>query len=101
GHLRPQFAEALPSLENGLWQVFPYGRMETTWRVRPGASWHDGTPLTSADLLFTAAVSQDKDTPIFAHGAYKLIEAVEAPDPRTVTVRWTKPYIDADAMFAS
>src|SRR4051794_8109187 len=28
--LRPQLAEAVPTLENGLWKVSPDGRMETT-----------------------------------------------------------------------
>ncbi|MEA2642724.1 MAG: hypothetical protein QOF51_4118, partial [Chloroflexota bacterium] len=31
GTLRPELAEAVPSAENGLWKVFPDGRMETTW----------------------------------------------------------------------
>src|SRR3954447_21602264 len=38
-----QLAEAIPSLENGLWKVFPDGHMETTWKIRQGAAWHDGT----------------------------------------------------------
>src|SRR5688572_26898732 len=29
----PWFLEALPTVENGLWQVFPDGRMEVTWRL--------------------------------------------------------------------
>src|SRR2546428_13854539 len=35
----PWLAEALPQTENGLWQVFPDGRMQTTWRLRPGLRW--------------------------------------------------------------
>src|SRR5205809_5290578 len=31
GQLRPQLAEAAPTLENGLWRLTPDGRMETTW----------------------------------------------------------------------
>src|SRR2546423_579823 len=50
---RAQLAEALPSVENGLWRVFPDGRMETTWHIREGATWHDGEPWTVSDLLFT------------------------------------------------
>lgn len=53
GVLQPRLAEAVPSLENGLWKVFPDGRMETTWKLKPGLRWHDGTPFTSDDLLFT------------------------------------------------
>src|SRR5438093_3590880 len=43
GIAQPTLAEAVSSLENGLWKVFPDGRMETTWRLRPGASTHGGT----------------------------------------------------------
>ncbi len=67
GSLRPQLAEAVPSLDNGLWKVFPDGRMETTWKIRQGAVWHDGTPFTSADLMFTALTGNDKEVPGFAN----------------------------------
>ena len=53
GKLRAQLAEELPRTENGLWQLFPDGRMETTWRIRSDALWQDGTPFTTRDLLFT------------------------------------------------
>ena len=53
GELRPQLAETIPTVENGLWKVFPDGRMELTFTIRQGAQWHDGTPLTTDDLLFT------------------------------------------------
>src|SRR5689334_3681547 len=33
GELRPQLAEAVPSVENGLWKLLPDGRMETTWKI--------------------------------------------------------------------
>src|SRR5436309_3473647 len=33
GELRPQLAEAVPSLDNGLWKVLPDGHMETTWHI--------------------------------------------------------------------
>src|SRR5437764_13044140 len=32
--LTPKLAEAVPSLENGLWKTLPDGRMETTWKIR-------------------------------------------------------------------
>src|SRR4029434_7463688 len=31
GRRRAQLAEAVPTLENGLWKVLPDGKMETTW----------------------------------------------------------------------
>src|SRR4051794_4144741 len=41
GNLQPRLAEAVPSIDNGLWRVFPDGRMETTWHLRDGARWQD------------------------------------------------------------
>ena len=60
----PVLAEAIPSFENGLWKVFPDGQMETTWKIREGARWHDGTPFTSGDVLFTSKLEQDKELPV-------------------------------------
>src|SRR6266496_216749 len=41
GVMHPRLAEAVPSIENGLWKVFPDSRMETTWKIRPEARWHE------------------------------------------------------------
>jgi len=101
GALHVQLAEAIPTVENGLWKVNPDGTMETTWKIRPGVKWHDGTPFTSADVAFTARVEQDPELPIFRNVAYSLISAVETPDDSTVTVRWKQTFIDADRMFTN
>src|SRR5438093_10613135 len=101
GGRRPQLAEQIPSLENGLWRLFPDGRMETTWHIHSGAQWHDGAPVVADDLLFTVAVGQDRDLPRFSDIDFKSVESVEAVDSRTVTVRWKEPFIDADRMFAA
>jgi peptide/nickel transport system substrate-binding protein len=100
GHRAAQLAETVPTLENGLWKLLPDGRMETTWTIRPDARWHDGTPFTSDDLLFTAAVEQDKEIEIPGFTEYDLIDAISAPDQRTVTVTWKRPFIDADWTFS-
>jgi peptide/nickel transport system substrate-binding protein len=101
GVLHPQLAEAVPTLENGLWRVFPDGRMETTWRIRPDARWHDGTPLTADDLLFAARLAMDRDLPVFAHFGASAVDEVQARDARTVVVTWREPYIQADTMFTA
>jgi len=100
-NLHPRLAEAVPSLENGLWRLLPDGRMETTWRIRSEASWHDGTPFTSTDAAFTLLVVGDRELPALSHVAYASIEGVDTPDARTVIVRWTKPYIEADRLFTA
>jgi len=100
GTPQPTLAEAVPTLENGLWKVFPDGRMETTWKLRSGARWHDGTPLTAADLVFTGRVEQDKSLGWNYNLAYDAVDTVTAPDPSTVTVTWKKPFVEADRMFS-
>lgn len=101
GGIQPKLAEAIPSLENGLWKTFPDSRMETTWRIRNGVEWHDGTPLTSDDLLFTATVHQDREVGVFRTPIYDAVQDVAAVDLRTITVRWKQIYIDADNLFGA
>ncbi|HEY3116306.1 MAG TPA: ABC transporter substrate-binding protein, partial [Chloroflexota bacterium] len=102
GNRYPELAEAVPSPDNGLWKINPDGTMETTWHIKNGMQWHDGTPFTSADLFFTMQVCMDKEVPLFsADGIFTHISGYEAPDARTMVVRWKDPFIDADSLFGS
>jgi peptide/nickel transport system substrate-binding protein len=92
-------AEAVPAPENGLWTVLPDGRMETTWRIRPGAAWHDGTPVTADDLLFTDRVASDRELGTARDRRLDLVEELRATDSRTLVATWKQPYIQADALF--
>jgi peptide/nickel transport system substrate-binding protein len=94
-------AEAVPSFENGLWRLLPDGRMETTWKIRSGARWHDGTPFTSADVLFTTKLEQDKELPVQRKLGYDFVASIDAPDPQTITVTWKSPFIEADEFFST
>jgi peptide/nickel transport system substrate-binding protein len=99
GRLRAQLAETLPSTENGLWQVSADGRMQTTWKLTPNTRWHDGTPVTSDDLLFTSQVAQDRELPAFRDAAYQLVQSVDAVDAQTIVVSWKDLYIGANQLF--
>jgi len=101
GVRHPRMAAEIPSLENGGWRLLTDGRMTLTWRIRPGASWHDGKPLTADDLVFAARLAEDRDFPEFRGSPFDLIEGVEGVDSQTVAVTWKKPYIWADRMFTS
>src|SRR5207247_6912865 len=91
----------VPTVENGQWKLLPDGRMEIRWHIRQGARWHDGTPFTSDDVIFTVQVAADPEIPLFPDPIFDFIEAVEAPDAQTVLVRWKQPFIEADAAFRS
>ncbi len=100
GALRPLLGEAVPTIENGLWKLLPEGRMETTWRIRTDASWHDGTPLTTQDLTFTADLRQDRDLPWSPWPGIELVERIDVPDALTAVVTWKQPFIWADDLFS-
>ena len=97
--LHAELAEALPTIENGAWRLFSDGRMETTWKIRAGAQWHDGAPFTADDVIFAARVAQDAALPFPRDPGYRSVEGIDAPDPLTIIVRWKEPYIEADRLF--
>jgi peptide/nickel transport system substrate-binding protein len=100
GGRRPLIAEEVPTLENGRWQVNPDGTMVTTYPIRASAHWHDGTPITAEDFAFTLDVSRDRSIPAMGIPAYRSILDVATPDPRTLVVHWTEPYVEADTLFS-
>src|SRR5579871_5332088 len=98
---QPVFAEAVPTLDNGLWTVNDDGAMTVTWHIRPGSQWHDGEPMTSADMVFTFLLDRDPAFPELRATAAGLVDHVDAPDPSTVTVTWKSSYIYANRMFTT
>jgi peptide/nickel transport system substrate-binding protein len=95
----PVLVESTPTVDNGLWRVSADGRMETTWKIRENAAWHDGQPVSSADVAFTLRVDRDPDMPWRKDVAYTFMDSVSTPDVRTVSVTWTQPYIRADQIL--
>jgi peptide/nickel transport system substrate-binding protein len=84
----PGVAAALPSTDNGTWTVFPDGRSETVWQLRPDVRWHDGTPLTSEDVIFSWQVAVDREVPYRSRTSAVQIEGIEARDARTFAITW-------------
>jgi peptide/nickel transport system substrate-binding protein len=94
----PRLLAELPSLEQGTWKVQPDGTMETTYRLRSGVLWHDGTPFTGEDLAFSLQVNRDPNIPNSNRDAMRLVERWEVTDPSTVVVTWSQSYPFADRM---
>lgn len=62
-----------------------------TYTLREGLKWADGEPLTSEDVAFTYELIADEAVASNWFGDSKYIAAVETPDPRTVTFRFSRP----------
>jgi peptide/nickel transport system substrate-binding protein len=97
---RPYLVEALPQLNTDTWRVFPDGRMETTYTLRPNLRWHDGTPLSAEDFVFSYRVYS---VPEFGQANSPPLESMEdvtAVDDRTLLIRWKTLYPDAGIVGA-
>ncbi|HEX8131782.1 MAG TPA: ABC transporter substrate-binding protein [Pyrinomonadaceae bacterium] len=81
-------------------QTAPDG-LSVTFTLQDNVKFHDGKPLTSADVKYTfdkfLASDSPKAVPFFeGTGAAKqpLVTSVEAPDPRTVVFRLRRPWLE-------
>jgi peptide/nickel transport system substrate-binding protein len=76
------------------WEISPDGRTYTM-HLRPGVTWSDGEPMTSADVVFTLeAITDPKNQSPLATGltvSDKPIHAT-APDPQTVVITYPAPF---------
>jgi peptide/nickel transport system substrate-binding protein len=72
------------------WTVSKDG-LRVAFKLQPNVKWHDGKPFTSADVKFTMEAVLAKLHPR-TRLAFANVEGVDAPDPLTVVVRFTKAY---------
>ncbi len=97
GAVHPQLAAALPSSESGTWRVRPDGTMQTTYRLRPGVSWHDGAPLTARDFVLGWTVTTDPDISVSGRFGAQ-IGRIDVPDELTPVFEWRQTYPFANAV---
>ncbi|MFI6283400.1 ABC transporter substrate-binding protein [Streptomyces sp. NPDC051018] len=90
------------SLEPALAESFA-NPTPTTWvyRVRPGVTFHDGTPLTAEDVAFSLGRNLDTKAGSFWSGAYENVSSVKATGPLEVTVTLEKPDVLFNAYMSS
>jgi len=62
------------------------------FHLRSGVTFHDGTPLTSADVKFTfdSILSGAVQSP--KRGSFRMVKSIETPDPLTVTFHLSEAY---------
>lgn len=98
GTLRPELAE-VPQLNTDTWRLLGDGKMETTYQLRPGLTWHDGQPLGADDYVFAKRVYAQPGIEITRPKPERLMESVVAADPRTLVIRWSSLYFGANSLL--
>jgi peptide/nickel transport system substrate-binding protein len=94
--LVPELALDIPALSNG--GIAPDGKTITV-TLRAGVRWHDGQPVTSADVVFTWAAVVNPQNMVSSRLGYEQIEAVETPNDTTVVLRFRAPYAPWPTLF--
>jgi peptide/nickel transport system substrate-binding protein len=92
GNQVPDLAERVPTLANG--DIAADGR-SITYHLVHNARWHDGVPVTSADVAFTFAALRNPNNNVSVSDPYNMMERVETPDPYTVRIVLKRPWAPA------
>src|SRR5438132_1643801 len=75
--------------------------MKANWTrlfVLPNLAWHDGTPLSAEDFVFSWWVFTTPELGQANLPPFTSIDEVLAPDDRTLHILWKRPYPDAAAL---
>jgi hypothetical protein len=84
GAFEGELAEQVPSIQNG--GISADGK-NVTFKLRKGVTWHDGKPVTSADVRYTWEAVMKPDNKVGTRYGYENITAVDTPDEQTAIVR--------------
>ena len=95
---RARLAESVPQVNTDSWKVLPDGRMETTWKLKPNLTWHDGIPLEAEDFVFAWRLYSTPELGVAVAAPINAMEEITAPDPRTVVIRWKQLTAQADQL---
>ncbi|MEM9968690.1 MAG: peptide ABC transporter substrate-binding protein [Pseudomonadota bacterium] len=88
GALIPWLAEDVPTVANG---GVSEDLTSITWKLQAGLLWSDGTPVTSADVKFTADYCMDPDGGCASASFFDGVTSVETIDDLTVKITFDAP----------
>lgn len=97
GTLVPALAAEVPSVENG---GLAKDLTTVTYKLKPGVTWSDGTPFTSADVAFTWKWLVDPANQSTDITTYQVIKSVDTPDDLTAVVTFNTPQLGWYLPFA-
>ncbi len=88
GALVPYLVDEVPTVANG---GISEDLTSITWKLSEGLLWSDGTPVTSADLAFTAKYCMDPEGGCAQAAKFEGVQTVEEIDTLTVKVTFDSP----------
>lgn len=88
GNLFPRLVEGIPTVENG---GVAADLKSITWVLKEGLVWSDGTPVTSADAVFTWQYCTHPEGGCAQSSYFEGVSAVEAVDDRTIKISFDEP----------
>ncbi len=95
---QPRLAEQTPTLENGGAKLTKTAdgkdQLTVTYKIRDGAKFSTGDPVTSEDVKFTWELYLNKDVPIVSRVTAQKYQAVNTPDAKTVEVVYKPGELD-------
>jgi peptide/nickel transport system substrate-binding protein len=84
----------LPTIENGLAKIedLPDGKkgIAVTYTIQAGATWGDGTPVTTRDVNFTWEVGRHPQSGVAAAEFYRRAYKLDVKDAKTFTLHFDK-----------
>jgi peptide/nickel transport system substrate-binding protein len=91
GTMVPTLVDEIPTVANG---GVSEDLLTITWKLSEGIVWSDGTPLTSADAVFSWEYCVEPEMGCNALSSFEDVESVEALDELTILVTFSvpKPY---------
>lgn len=94
----PYLVTEIPSVENG---GLSEDGLTITLNLVDNATWSDGTPITSADFLFTYEMVMDDANAVDSKYPYDYLASLDAPDDYTVVMTFDDPFAPWLATFWS
>ena len=83
-----RLAESVPTVENG---GVSADLTQITWKLKPGLLWSDGSPVTSADAVFTWEYCKHPEGGCAQAARFEGIKSIDTPDDQTIIITFEAP----------
>ncbi len=88
GNMVPTLVEEIPTVANG---GVSEDLTSITWKLKEGLKWSDGSPVTSADVVFTGEYCMNPEGGCQQLAKFDDVTGIEALDDLTVKITFGKP----------